>query len=980
MIRFGLCVVLFVFPGINLGVDAEQMVMTEPAPGAVCIVADNNAATKLFVDAGDHAGVVRAARDLQADVARVTGLTPAMVHTPEELGESAVLIGTLGRSKLIDRLVAEGKIDATGVAGKWEASVTQVVRDPLPGVKSAVVIAGSDKRGTIYGIYDLSEQMGVSPWYWWADVPVRRRDALYVNPGKYVRTPPKVKYRGIFINDEEPALGPWARQKFGGVNSKMYAHVFELILRLRGNFLWPAMWGKAFNEDDPANPRLADEYGIVMGTSHHEPMIRAQQEWKKNGKGAWNYATNEAELREFWRFGVERNKSYESIVTIGMRGDGDEPMVKGGDMQASIALLERIVADQRKLIADAINPDVTKVPQAWALYKEVADYYAHGMRVPDDVTLLWCDDNWGNVRRLPSAEERRRAGGAGIYYHFDYVGSPRSYKWLNTNPLPKIWEQMNLSYRYGADRIWIVNVGDLKPMELPIEFFLRMAWDPDAMPKEKIAEYTRRWAAREFGPSHADAIADVVSKYAKYNGWRKPELLEPTTFSLVNYQEADRVLSTWQAITAEAERIDQALAPEYRDAFYQLVLYPTKASATVAELHITTGRNRLYAKQQRASTNDLAQRVRALFQQDRDLSDHYNHKVAGGKWNHMMDQTRIGYKSWQDPKTNIMPEVTELQVPQPASMGVAIEGSESAWPGGRGEPTFPPFDSINQQRYPIDVFNRGSQPFEFDATADQPWIKLSQMSGTIDKDQRVWASIDWDAAPSGNSSGSIRLARRDGEKVQVRVDAVRSSVVTPQSLGDVGGGLTGPTSIEAERTTNNVEAGGVRWEKIPDYGRGRSGMAVVPVTAPSVTPPENSPRLEYKVYLATAGEVHVDLITGPTMDFVPGRGLRLAVAFDDQPPQVIDAFAKQAYDNPAKRPDLSSPAARDWHTWVKDNARKMSSTHTIDEAGVHTLKVWMVDPGVVLEKVIVHHNDVRPSYFGPPPNDRADRADASAGF
>ena len=308
-----------------------------------------------------------------------------------------------------------------------------------------------------------------------------------------------------------------------------------------------------------------------------------------------------------------------------------------------------------------------------------------------------------------------------------------------------------------------------------------------------------------------------------------------------------------------------------------------------------------------------------------------------------------------------------MHVPQTASLGIAVEGSESAWPGGQGEPRLPAFDSINQQRYAIDVFNRGGQAFEFNVTADQAWIKLSQTSGTVEKDQRLWVSIDWSAAPAGKSNGSLVIARRDGEKVQVKVDAVRSNEVTSQSLGDAIGGLTGPISIEAERATKNVEAAGVRWEKIPDYGRGSSGMAVFPVTAPSVTP-ERSPRLEYKLYIAAAGEVHVDLITGPTMDFVPGRGLRLAVSFDDQPPQVIDAFAKQAYADPAKRPDLSSPAVKDWHTWVRDNARKLSSTHTVGESGVHTLKVWMVDPGIVLQELIVHHNNVRPSYFGPPPS------------
>ncbi len=982
MTRFLLClaVAVLVLNRIGLGAGADAIVATEPAPGSFCIVGDKTAPAKLFVDGADFPGVVRAAKDFQADIARVTGVTPLIVQKPDEFAQTAILIGTLGHNTLIDRLVADHKIDASGVAGQWEACLTEVVRDPLPGVASALVIAGSDKRGTIYGIYELSTQIGVSPWYWWADVPVRHRDAIYVRTGKHVQGPPKVKYRGIFINDEEPAFGPWAREKFGGINSKMYAHVFELILRLKGNYLWPAMWGKAFSEDDPENPRLADEYGIVMGTSHHEPMIRAQQEWKNHGKGPWNYATNADALRDFWRVGVERNKSYESIVTIGMRGDGDEPMVKGGDMNANIALLERIVADQRKLIAQNINPDVTKVPQDWALYKEVADYYAHGMRVPDDVTLLWCDDNWGNVRRLPTAEERKRAGGAGIYYHFDYVGSPRNYKWINTNPLPKIWEQTNQSFRYGADRIWVVNVGDLKPMELPIEFFLRLAWNPDAMPKEKIGDFTRDWAERQFGPTHAAEIAEILSKYAKYNGWRKPELLEPTTFSLVNYQEAERVLAAWQAIVAQAEKVNDSLAPEYRDAFYQLVLYPVKASATVVELYIATGRNHLYAKQGRASANEMAERVHELFQQDRQLSDYYNHAMSGGKWNHMMDQTHIGYTSWQDPKTNIMPELTELKVPQPASLGVAIEGSESAWPGVEGEPKLPPFDSVNQQRYPIDVFNRGARSFQFDAVADEPWIKLSETSGTVDQDRRVWASIDWNAAPVGRASGLITVARRDDEKVEVKVEAVRSAEVTKDSLADAVGGLTGPIAIEAESATKNVEADDARWEKIPDYGRGPSGMAVFPVTAASVMPPDHSPRLEYKVFIAKAGDVDVDLITGPTMDFVPGRGLRVAVSFDDQPPQVIDAFAKQGFADPAGRPDPSSPAARDWHTWVRDNARKLASTHPIREPGVHTLQIRMVDPGLVLEKLIVRQEDLRPSYFGPPPNDRAASVKAPAGF
>ncbi len=331
-------------------------------PGSFAI-AQGRTLASIYVDPNDYAGVARAARDLRADVARVTGRSPRFANVETGLGTNAIVIGTIGKNAVIDRLIRQRKIDVTGIAGQWEAFLIQVVPQPVPGVAVGLIIAGSDKRGTIYGIYDLSEQMGVSPWYWWVDVPVAHKDALFVKAGKYVQGPPAVKYRGIFLNDEAPALAGWAHEKFGNLNHQMYEKVFELLLRLKANYLWPAMWNNAFNEDDPLNPKLADEYGIVMGTSHHEPMLRAQQEWKRHGTGPWNYATNAEVLRQFWAEGAERNKTYESIMTVGMRGDGDLPMVEGSDMAANVNLLERIVADQRKIIADHVNPDVSKVPQ-----------------------------------------------------------------------------------------------------------------------------------------------------------------------------------------------------------------------------------------------------------------------------------------------------------------------------------------------------------------------------------------------------------------------------------------------------------------------------------------------------------------------------------------------------------------------------------------------------------------------------------------
>ena len=937
---------LLVFPQRALALGEARYVQDVASPGSFQIVA-GGVASPIYVDSNDHAGVVRAIHDLQADVARVTGCTPAIASDEKALGTSAILVGAIGKSSLIDRLIREGKIDASPIAGKWESFLIQVVPHPLPGLASGLIIAGSDKRGTIYGIYDLSEQIGVSPWYWWADVPVAHKDALFVKPGKYVEGEPAVKYRGIFLNDEAPSLTGWVKKKYGNYNHQFYETVFELLLRLKANYLWPAMWNNAFNEDDPLNPKLADEYGIVMGTSHHEPMLRAQQEWKRHGQGPWDYSRNAWFLRGFWDEGVERNKNYESIVTLGMRGDGDMPMSE----TANIKLLEQIVADQRQIVARRINPDLSAVPQDWALYKEVQEYYEKGMRVPDDVTLLWCDDNWGNLRRLPTPQERARSGGAGIYYHFDYVGGPRSYKWLNTNPIAKVWEQMNLAHEYGANRIWIVNVGDLKPMEFPIEFFLDLARAPKSWPKERIQEFGRLWAEREFGPAHAAEIADIVSKYTKYNGRRKPELLEPGTFSLTDYREADAVVADFNSIAAEAERISRSLPENARDAFFQLVLYPTQASAVVTELYVTAGKNRLYASQGRASANDLAARAHSLFQEDAALSDFYNREMAHAKWDHMMDQTHIGYTFWNQPPENTMPKVASIPVPPAADMGVAVEGSAAAWPGASGEPALPEFDAFNQPSRFIDVFNRGQAPFEFSAVASAPWIVLSAARGTVEKEQRLWVSVDWSTAPRGSSDGSVKIARPGASEVTVKVRAFNPAEPSRSSL-DGFVEANGYVSIEAEHFTNKIDTAAVRWEKIADYGRTLSSMTVFPVTATRTIPQKDSPCLEYRMYLFDPDQVTVQAILAPTLNFVPGRGLRFAVSFDDQPPQVLDALARNSL--------------QDWEESVKDSVRGIPSTHHLTASGYHTLKFWMVDPGVVLQKLVVDLGGVKPSYLGPP--------------
>ncbi len=650
-------------------------VSAKKSAGSFPLVAGGHAAA-LYASETDWPGVLRATRDVQADISRVTGQEPLFLTDPPTGRAPVVLIGTLGHSALIDKLVQTGKLDVANLAGRWETFVIQPLANPLPGVASALVVVGSDKRGTIFGLYDLSAQLGVSPWYWWADVPVPTQKSLYVAAGRHTLGEPVVKYRGIFLNDEAPALAGWAREKFGGINSQLYAHVFELILRLKGNYLWPAMWGNAFNDDDPADPELADTYGIVMGTSHHEPMLRAQQEWKRYGKGPWNYQTNAPVLQEFWRQGIRHMGTHESVVTVGMRGDGDEPMSEG----SNVALLEKIVADQRRILAEETHRPADQTPQLWALYKEVQDYYDRGMRVPDDVTLLLCDDNWGNLRKLPKRSDQPRRGGYGIYYHFDYVGGPRNYKWLNTNPLPRIWEQMHLAHAYGADRIWLVNVGDLKPMELPISFFLDYAWNPAAIAAAGVGAYTQRWAAQQFGPHYAADIADILAKYAKYNARRKPELLDANTYSLSNFREAETVVADYHALLTRAEDLGHQLPAASQDAYFELVLHPVQACANLHELYYTVALNREAAKTSQPTTNALAEKARALFAKDAEIKTRY-HALAGGKWNHMLDQTHIGYTTWQQPEIDKMPDVVTLPLGASAPPAPLSTTAPSA-PGG----------------------------------------------------------------------------------------------------------------------------------------------------------------------------------------------------------------------------------------------------------------------------------------------------------
>jgi len=640
------------------------------------IVSSDGNATNIFYDSSENIAVIRTIKDLQSDIEKVTGKLPNL-STTETSGEFEIIIGTLGTNKLIDKLISSKKINAKDLKGKWESFVITTVENPKSKSKKQLIIAGSDRRGTIYGIYELSKQLGVSPWYYWNDVPVKKRSSAYVVPGYFASGEPKVKYRGIFINDEEPAFGTWARTKFGGINSKMYANMFELLLRLRGNYLWPAMWGKAFNEDDPLNPKVADEYGIVMGTSHHEPMMRAQKEWgnhrKEYGNGEWNYHTNKDALLKFWEDGFSRNKNYDNLVTMGMRGDGDEPMSDLGSAEANFKLLEKIMQDQRKIIEKVTKKPAKETPQLWALYSEVLDYYDQGMKVPDDMTILLCDDNWGNVRRLPYLGAKKHPGGYGMYYHVDLHGAPRAYQWLNMTQIPHMWEQLQLTYSYGVDKIWILNVGDLKPNEYPMDFFLNMAWNPNSFTQDNLENYTVKFAEEHFGKNNAKEIAEIINLYCKYNSRVSAEMMNHKTYNLQSV-EFLQVRDSYLALETRALRQFMNLDDAYKDTYKQIVLHPVRAMANLYDMYYAVAMNHKLADEKDLKANYWADYADECFARDAEYTKDYNLNISGGKWNHMMDQTHIGYKSWDEPKEgNIKPTVYRIKPEEEKTGGYIFE-------------------------------------------------------------------------------------------------------------------------------------------------------------------------------------------------------------------------------------------------------------------------------------------------------------------
>lgn len=849
-------------------------------------------------------------------------------------------------------------------------------------------MSGSDRRGTIYGLYDVSEQIGVSPYHFWADVPTQKHERIFALNATKVQGPPSVKYRGFFINDEAPGLttyvnSHWDETEYGSPYvSGFYESVFELLLRLRANYLWPAMWASMFNVDDPLNPVLADYYGIVMGTSHTEPLARATNEWKEFGKGEWQWNTNNESIYPFFVEGAERALLHENLMTMAMRGEHDTAL----DDTPQIDLLEDVVAVQRDILDEVYGAEGFASPaQTWCLYKEVQAYYDRGMRVPDDITLLWSDDNWGNIRRLPLEPEYNRSGGAGVYYHFDYVGGPRNYKWHNQVQFQRTWQQMDMAYQRRARDIWIVNVGDIKPMEIPLNHFLDMAYDISPFKASGTIDWLSLWAERDFGREHASEIADIVDTYAQLANRRKYEMMYAGTYSLINYNEWKVVLAEWTSLRERAQKVSMELAPEARVAFFEMVLHGIEGGAIIHEMFMNTAKNRLYASKGRTSTNAAASRVLELFEADRQLTEQFD-ALLDGKWFGIMSQTHLGYDHWQQPKRQVSPALQYI-IPRERAlsgdMALMIEGSNASVPGDdRYHPnngitlTLDALDPYGPFSRWIEIFSVGPNDFAWNITSNATFARVSQSSGTIAptpsgnftaiSDTRVYIAIDWSACPAGNSTVEFNVSssRDYGLGNQYDMPSVYLPIYNRQAPSNFSGFVEGDSHVSMEvehystlHPSNDSQA---QYLIIPGYGRTLSGVTITPDSLPSLSP-STGPALAYSFYTFTpAPNANITLRLGPSLNADPSRPLRYALAIDDNTPVEVQPVTDLDYAD-----DTGSPAVG-WETAVADAGWANTTMLDISTAGAHTLYLWALEPGVVFEKIVIDLESKRDSYLGPP--------------
>lgn len=963
----------------------------------------------IYKHAKEYKGLKRVTGYVQKDVHEITGKVPEIYemeskHLPkgnEFEGRNLIVVGTIGENPYIDQKIAENKVNVREIEGKRECFRMLTITDQEEAKGSKLlIIVGSDKRGTFYGLLYLSELMGITPWGYWADVKPQPCDTIELSYDKlsFVSKEPSIKLRGFFLNDEWPSLGNFVSQAFGGFNELFYEKVFELLLRLKGNYLWPAMWSASFSldgkENELANAILADELGVVMGTSHHEPLMRAGEEFDKfktdsneigYGKD-WNYYTNARGLEQFWDDSVKRNQPFENLITMGMRGERDSKILdENCGLKENIDLLKDVILAQKRILH---KNGMEQNPQVLALYKEVEDYYYGDERSEglnqwkelDPVMLLLSDDNFGNTRTLPSKENWNRNGGWGLYYHFDYHGGPVSYEWINSTPITKVWEQMTMAYEYGIRDLWVVNVGDLRPQELPLSYFMSLAYDFEQYGSKAINQtgtYLKQWVQQIFAPwvenKTCRQIEELLNGYTRMNGNRRPEVVYSDTFSILHEKEAIRELNRAKELETLAKEVEKKIPAMMKDAFFGLVYFPTMATANLRKMQIYAGLNHYFVEQNCAIATMFHKLTKDCIASDQELVRAYNEEMAGGKWKGMMSSNHVGFSHWND-EDWAYPETKELNGSSSQDVILFVEGTKDGCL--QGEIQLPTYTSTEQESYDVLLYRKSKNPVSIHK---EPWILVKE--NVINEETvQLKISIDWNLCKT--EKGQIILEVDDRSFV-IHIHA--EQIVIPEGCGQnvfVEGKEI--ISMEAAHYYGKSEPGDKiqdarlevlewnqiqkflkplefvdsgycypEWKVIENYGRGESAVKLFPSTY-ECNDVESAPFLKYCFYITHSGEYTMSVHLAPSNNLDKMKGLRIAYSMDEGKFEIIDTLPK----------DYAAGEGSDrvWSKSVLDNVRL--STMRYDLApGLHTLKIVSVDPGLVIQKIELYKKPSN-TYYG----------------
>lgn len=931
----------------------------------------------ILYDASDAAVVKRAAELFAADVEAVTGRRPQVTSATGETGP-AVIVGTVGGSALIRRLSEAGKIDTAPLEGAWERYLIQTVANPLPGIRKALVIAGSDRRGAAYGLFTLSELIGVSPWYWWADVPVKKHAALHVDaPPTYSQTP-SVRYRGIFLNDEDWGLTPWASQTFeperGNIGPRTYAKVCELLLRLKANYLAPAMHpvSTSFNQI-PENKLVADTFAIVMGSTHCEPLLlNTASEWDTQTMGPWNYDKNKEGINRVLTQRVRENSPYENVYTLALRGLHDGAMSTTLPMHEKVRMLQQALLDQRQILAENIDRPVETVPQAFTPYKEVLEIYSNGLELPDDITIVWPDDNYGYMKRLSGVREQRRTGRSGVYYHVSYLGVPHSYLWFSTTPPSLMYEELRKAYDTTADRLWLVNCGDLKGSEMQVSLFLDMAWDIGRFTADNVVSYPARWLAGIFGEAYYDRLEAMTREHLRLAFPRKPEYmgwgyhwnrfdhnceqLTDTDFSFTNYDEAPRRLEAYRKLGARAEALLHEIGDEARPAFYQLVYYPLRGAELMNRMTLGGQRNRWYARQGRAATNAVRDEVQRCYDSLQVITRGYN-SLLGGKWNHMMSmrQNYDGVSAYFN-----LPHLATHDAAGAPRLALQVAGEDVT--GARAFHALPAFDNYLRRTYPVEIYNRGGGTLAWTAHASEPWVVLSKSAGKTADEERITVGIDWEKAPSGNAVPAQIVFRAGEQSEKVLVSLFNPTAPSRAELRGIYVENNGCVSIPAAGCHRVRENDRIKITVVEDLGIEGPALQLGDPTAPlQIFRSRDVPCAEYDFYAFDAGSVDVYTYVLPTFPLHADRDFRIG-----ENTNTDTKYSVQIDDGALATPSSSHVEySQVWFESVLRNCAVNKSTLHIDKPGRHTLRIRVGDPGIVLQKIVLDFGGMKRSYLGP---------------